>query len=681
MEKLKGEKGIIRGISVANPDDIERAYMEKVVDYAIAHDYDHFQFIGPIHNPVRGNIDGMILNKKYAKFNYERDEEYVKLNLSVVNDALDKLNKAGIKSYMWHHELDLPADFSKEYPEICNENGDVEVTHPLIKDYLETRIAEFFEAYPKMDGIILTLHETKIPLLKLKNQKLDKIGRVKYVTEILYKACKERGKELVVRPFASVPEDYDMMLKAYESIAKDLVVMDKWTQFDWSLTLPHNQFFKQIKNNPLFVETDIFGEYFGKGRLPIMLKQHIIDKVKYCQEFSPIGYVNRIDREGYHPFGTVNEVNLEIMHALMSGEDVEKAIDDFFNKEYAGASEEVKDVMARTEEINRKLLNNNNYYFMEGSFFPELNHSKNHFYFEMFKKNCEIYSKEWFIPKNWVRGEIADIIAEKDEVVSLSTELLARVEKLNGKIDKARFNSLLWQFRNLYYAARAWRKFVDILIDYVNYFEVDSSFEKKLYQDIEEIRAIDLEGRNLIGDTPDYHLNNNMFFGGKVTHTVEQLTSEVIESFKAEKAELESREKDYVDYVACGGAMEGHRLMKEVNFSDTMLIKGRLCRIPGNKRGAEWSQINGHGWFSYEVKVKPNAKNQIVVELGSLTENLDVMISVLDLDKTFTVKEKSPNGVKAFTFEFDNATDKQSVRVRIDRISPYTPQIYSIKIK
>ena len=29
------------------------------------------------------------------------------------------------------------------------------------------------------------------------------------------------------------------------------------------------------------VEADIFGEYFGKGFLPIMLKEHIIEKVKY----------------------------------------------------------------------------------------------------------------------------------------------------------------------------------------------------------------------------------------------------------------------------------------------------------------------------------------------------------------------------------------------------------------
>ena len=36
----------------------------------------------------------------------------------------------------------------------------------------------------------------KMKLLKLKNQKLDKIGRVQYVTQILFDSCKALGKEL-----------------------------------------------------------------------------------------------------------------------------------------------------------------------------------------------------------------------------------------------------------------------------------------------------------------------------------------------------------------------------------------------------------------------------------------------------------------------------------------------------
>lgn len=678
---------MVKGISVANPVRIEQSYVEKTVDYAIEKGYNHFQFIGPIHDYELGNIDGMTFSVKYQKYNKDRNADYVNLNLKVVNEALEKLSSHGIKSYMWHHELDLPTDFITDHPEMLNTDGDIEITHPLVKDYLENRIKDFFDAYPKMDGIILTLHETKVPLLKLKNQKLDKIGRVKYVTEILFNSCKKYGKELVVRPFASVQEDYENMLKAYESISKDLVVMDKWTQFDWSLTLPHNQFFKQIKNNPLLVETDIFGEYFGKGRLPVMLKNHIVDKFEYCNKYNTIGYANRIDREGYDPFGTVNEVNLYIANALMNGENVDQAIDTFFAENYPECDKELQDIMSYTEDLNKKLLNTLGYYFSEGSFFPELNHSKNHFYFEMMKKSCNIASNEWFIPKNWVRTSVEDIFAEKDYVLKTATELLQRVKKLKSKMTADRFSSLLTHFENLYYGAWASRTLLDVFYNYVKYFEdKNEENEKALYIALDKLLVIDSEGRKVVGETSDYYLNNNMFYkgvigAGSVIHIVEIFVDEVKQSFEFEKKRyFELLDKDYTDFIVCGGGAESHKLQKEVNFSDTMIIDGEICRIPGNRRGASWSQINAHGWFSYELCVKPNQTNEIVIEAGSLTGSVDFKLTENNVEHIVCEKvgEKEK---KIFKFNVNETCGENSLRIRIDRTSGNTPLIYSIIVK
>ena len=169
----------IKGIAVCNPVDLDRDYMLFTADYAIEHGINHYQIVGPIHNPEKGNVDGMTFYRKYSQFNNEKNEEYVRFCESVVNEVLDKLSAAGIKSYMWHHELEVPERFKESFPEIQNEYGDVEITHPIIKDFLENKIKDFFATYPKMDGIILTLHETRIPLLKLQNQKLSKIERVK----------------------------------------------------------------------------------------------------------------------------------------------------------------------------------------------------------------------------------------------------------------------------------------------------------------------------------------------------------------------------------------------------------------------------------------------------------------------------------------------------------------------
>ena len=77
--------------------------------------------------------------------------------------------------------------------------------------------------------------------------------------------------------------------------------------------MPDNDFFDEITGNPFIVEGDVFGEYFGKGRLPIMFKEHIEHKYEYCNQYANSGFVARIDRNYQNPFGSVNEVNLVVI--------------------------------------------------------------------------------------------------------------------------------------------------------------------------------------------------------------------------------------------------------------------------------------------------------------------------------------------------------------------------------
>ena len=461
----------INGISVCNPVEVDKDYLLYTVDYAIKEGFNHIQYIGPTHDGVKGNIDGMTFFRKYASFNSSKDAAYVEKSIDAVNEACNRAYENGIDMYVWHHELDLPLYFKEVYPEVQNSCGDIEVTHPIIKDFLENRIMDFFYTYPKMRGIVLTLHETKIPLLKLKEQKLDKVERVKYVTEILYNACNKLGKDLIVRPFASIEEDYELMTRAYESISDNLVIMDKWTQFDWSLTLPHNSFFKKIKKNPIMIETDIFGEYFGKGRLPLMLKNHIKDKYEYCETFNPVGYDSRIDRNGYHPFGDVNEVNINIMNACVNGRDVNAEIDKFFSKKYPEASERVRELMENTEEIQIKIMNLCGYYFSELSLFPSLNHCKNHYYFEIMKENCTLSSNEWYIPTDWKKPSLEELVEEKKSAIAETQEMLDKLLALKGIICEEEYEKLYVKFANLKYVAQSWFYMMLIIANYAKFFE------------------------------------------------------------------------------------------------------------------------------------------------------------------------------------------------------------------
>lgn len=659
---------MIKGISTSNPVDFEREYLLHTANYAIAHKQTHYQFIGPIHNPVKGNIDGMIFYRKYATFNGVKDNAYVEHCLQTTNEVLDKLSNAGIKTYMWHHELELPTGFEENYPETLNSDGDIEVSHPIIKDFLENKVEDFFYTYPKMDGIVLTLHETRIPLLKLKNQKLGKVERVKYVTKILFDTCKRLGKELIVRPFASIEEDYAMMTKAYEEISPELIIMDKWTQFDWSLTLPNNAFFNKINKNPLMVEADIFGEYFGKGFLPIMLKDHIQEKVRYCETFAPVGYCSRIDRNGYQPFGSVQEVNLRIMEACLNGENVDDAIDAFFTEKYSKAGEKVCALMQNTEDLQRKIFYMQGYYFTELSSFPRLNHSKNHFYFEMMRDNYCIASNEWFIPKNWARqGEMQDVLDEKQSAVALAEEKFTALQSLKDELSAKNYAELENKFQNLYYTAKLWYALTKAFIAYVR------DDEQGLLAACEELTQIDTEGKKTV--VKYYYPTTIVRAEG--LDPVPLFVEEVQASFYRERETTQSLEKqNLTDFIVCGGGKEGHKLQKEVNFSDTYIFDDGVCRIPGTNRGKAWSTVNTHGWFSYEIKVQKDKENEIEIVAKGSNGQIDMSVEIDGQKTEIRQKVDEKTSIKLSYFAKSDVA-----RIRIDRISANTPFIYEIKVK
>lgn len=674
------KRDIIKGIAVNNPWDIDKDYLLFTIDYAAKMGFDHVQIVGPIHDVVRGNCDGMTPYRKYSQFNDEKDMPYVEYNLDAVNAACDKAAAYGIKTYMWHHELELPNNFREAFPETLNSYGDVEVTHPIIKDFLENKIIDFFYYYPNMDGLILTLHETKYPLLKLKNQKLDKIQRVRYVTQILYDTCKALGKELIVRPFASIEEDYQMMLNAYEEISTDMMVMDKWTQFDWSLTMPHNRFFYKIQKNPLFVEADIFGEFFGKGHLPLMLKNHIAAKFAYCEGFSPKGYVARIDRSEQIPFGGVNEVNNEILRAYYFGEDPDAAIDAFMETKYPGAGSLVKAIMEKTEDVLIKTIWIKGYYYSQLSLFPNINHSKNHFYFEMMRENSDIASDEWFIPKDWEPVTIQAIIEEKETAVREAKALYEQVCALEDKIEAKEYKKLWTKFSNLKLVTQIWLELTKMFIHYVRYFETrDEQQKTALKKAMEDIVALSDKGIEILGDAFYCAGTRDAFRKGSDSNVVQNLVDEIWESFELELEATERLEKEQnlLDFIICGGGMEGHRLQKEVNFSDTFAHNGAICRIPGDIRGAKWCSINAHGWFSYEMAVKPGAVNTFIIEAEGYDGEMDTLVTIGDTE--YEIHEKTTDKIE-ISLSYTAPEDESVVRIRFDKLSGHTPCVYSIRV-
>ncbi len=136
------------------------------------------------------------------------------------------------------------------------------------------------------------------------------------------------------------------------------------------------------------------------------------------------------------------------------------------------------------------------------------------------------------------------------------------------------------------------------------------------------------------------------------------------------------RAENLTDYILCGGGCEGHKLQKEVNFSDTYVMEDGLCRIPGAYRGKDFSVVNAHGWFSFELKVKPNQENTIVLLAKGSNGKLEFNVTI---DGAQTKIRESVAEKHAVTLSY-HAKDNGYIRLRIDRVSENLPYFYAIKV-
>jgi hypothetical protein len=332
--------------------------------------------------------------------------------------------------------------------------------------------------------------------------------------------------------------------------------------------------------------------------------------------------------------------------------------------------------MENTEDILKKVIYLKGYYYSQLSLFPNLNHCKNHFYFEMMKDEYTLASGEWFIPIGWERGTLDSVMEEKALAVKEAEEALEKLIALEVKISEDEYKNLYTKFKNLELVTKIWEKLTHLFYNYAKFFEKkDEKYEAAFFENISSLEALNYAGKVALGDD-FYCISGDSLVGSGRIEMIDVFLREVMESFEAEKAVAEKFDlENLYDYVIPGGASEGHALKKEVNFSATAIKDGELHRIPGSPLKG-WSIVNAHGWFSYALKVRPNAENTIIIDIGSPADTLDAKITVGE--KSEELHLDGSRHTLTYTYK---AGCEESVRVRFDRISANAPEIYAVKVK
>ena len=280
----------------------------------------------------------------------------------------------------------------------------------------------------------------------------------------------------------------------------------------------------------------------------------------------------------------------------------------------------------------------------------------------------------------WKRGNIGKIFDEIESAKNDAAMLLQKVVALKDEIVEDEYADLYAKFKNLDICARIWGELVEVLFSYSRYIDGgEKEYYSKLKKALSRLLELESIGKERLGDK--FHCIIGDRFDGLV-HNRDMIFEFVAET-EVSLAYEDSKNRELAnggltDYVICGGACEGHRLQKEVNFSDTLIRGGELCRIPGNRKGLEWSTINAHGWFSYEMNITPESDNLITVEAGSNTDTLCMKVIIGNDEHTVNMDGGDKRRIE---FIYRAKPNEKKARIRFEKISANVPCVYTVTVK
>jgi hypothetical protein len=88
--------------------------------------------------------------------------------------------------------------------------------------------------------------------------------------------------------------------------------------------------------------------------------------------------------------------------------------------------------------------------------------------------------------------------------------------------------------------------------------------------------------------------------------------------------------------------------------------------------------ITAHGWFSYEVRVKPDRENAVSVEVGSNTDTLCMKVIIGDDEYTVNM---DGGDKRRKEFIYRAKPNEKKVRIRFEKISANVPCVYTVTVK
>lgn len=255
-----------------------------------------------------------------------------------LKNVIDKITDAGLEFYVEVKEIYYPHEILQEFPALRKENGAVCPTNPFWWEFLEEKIQEFTQRFPKASGVIVSagtresmvsLAANKCTCDRCKNYDVDRWYRE--LITAMFRPLDAAGMKLIVRDFSYTADHQYAMVEAAQEVSDKIIMALKKVPHDYYPTFPDNPTVGNCGKLEQWIEYDTWGQYFGLGVLPCSVAEDMQGRMQRYHAKGACGIMLRTDWERLHQGSVFNSFNIfNLIAGAMLGKDVNMDLDDAY---------------------------------------------------------------------------------------------------------------------------------------------------------------------------------------------------------------------------------------------------------------------------------------------------------------------------------------------------------------
>lgn len=408
-----------------------------------------------------------------------------------INTICELAHANNIKVDMWTHEL-------TKLPDNLLKDGKANLDDPELWAYIREKYEKLFKLCPGLDGLVLTMHETAMPIYHDNSvaASTTPAQRVAKLIDNMDAVCKSLKKDFFVRTFSYEPDELKHIQDGLRLSKSDVIAITKCVPHDWQPYYPFNPAIGDVGGKRQIVEFDLGHEFTGLSTLPYICIDYVKRHLDYDISKNALGAVFRIERFKWHSLGTPNQAVLDVSTRLLTdpSADPHELYMQWLTERYGkDAAPHLFSAFMRTQEILDKG------YFILG--FWITNHSKLPSYEYATKSLKNRTSAKWDPSTKSVEADLFSptsqtllkIDNEKATALALAEKSLADIEKAKPYLKHDDYAYLEDLFQRNKAMVKVWRAASAIIIGVnvynSNKLDSDAAYLAQAADELEKLAA------------------------------------------------------------------------------------------------------------------------------------------------------------------------------------------------